>query len=110
LLHLVHEPGVLGVVARGRGFAFLRPGRTQSHVGPMVAADDATCSTLLNRLSKFSNSATILLDAIRSPVSSALLEAHGLSVARRLTRMTFGRPQRLLMGEGVRAAVSFEWG
>jgi GNAT superfamily N-acetyltransferase len=110
LLHLLHEGGVLGVVVRGEGFAFLRPGRTRSHVGPMVASGNAVGSTLLNKLAALSEAGPLLLDALRTPDASELLAAHGLSVSRRLTRMTLGGPQRLLMGDAVRAAVSFEWG
>jgi len=110
LLHLMHEPGVVGVVARGTGFAFLRPGRTQAHVGPMVASEDGVCSAMLNRLAGFSGTAPVLLDALRTPSAEAVLRTHGLAIARRLTRMTLDRPQRMLMGEAVRAAVSFEWG
>lgn len=110
LLHLMNESGVFGVTAPGSGFAFLRPGRTFAHVGPVVAADDAVCSSLLSRLAKLSEGTPVLLDALRTPASTALLERHGLAVQRRLVRMTFARPQPLLMGDAVRAAVSFEWG
>ena len=111
LLHLMHEPGVLGVMARGEGFAFLRPGRTNAHLGPMVASGDPIFSTLLSRLAGLSESATIFVDALRTPGAAAIFETHGLTVARRLTRMTLEqRPRRLLMGDVLRAAVSFEWG
>ena len=110
LLHLMNEPGVVGVTLPGAGFGFLRPGRTRSHIGPLVAPDDEVCSRLLSRLARLSGGSPILLDALRAPGASALLERHGLEVARKLTRMTLGRPQRLLMGDPVRAVVSFEWG
>jgi GNAT superfamily N-acetyltransferase len=110
LLHLMHEPDVFGVLARGEGFAFLRPGRTRGHLGPVVASGEDVCSRLLDRLAALAGPGPLLFDALRSPSAEALLSAHGLSVARRLTRMTLGRPQRLLMGDAVRAAVSFEWG
>jgi GNAT superfamily N-acetyltransferase len=110
LLHLLHEPDVLGVLARGEGFAFLRPGRTRAHIGPMVAPGEEVCSTLLNKLAALAPPGPVLFDALRTPAAERLLGAHGLGVARRLTRMTLGRPQRLLMGGAVRAAVSFEWG
>jgi GNAT superfamily N-acetyltransferase len=110
LLHLLREAGAFGVLERGEGFAFLRPGRTQAQVGPMVASGDDVSSRLLSRLAALAESRPLLLDALRTPASGALLSAHGLTVARRLTRMTLGRPQRLLMGDAVRAAVSFEWG
>jgi hypothetical protein len=65
---------------------------------------------LLTRLAQLAGGSPVLVDAIRTPVSSALLEQSGLSVARRLTRMTLGGPKSVLMGGQVRAAVSFEWG
>ena len=110
LLHLMNEPGVVGVTLPGSGFGFLRPGRTRSHVGPLVAPDDEVCSRLLSRLARLSEGSTVLLDALRTPPSTALLERHGLQVARKLTRMTLGSPQQLLMGDSVRAIASFEWG
>lgn len=110
LLHLMHEPGVFGVTAPGAGFAFLRPGRRFGHVGPVVASDDEVCSRLLSRIARLSEGTPVLLDALRTPASTARLERHGLTVQRRLTRMTFGRPQPLLMGDSVRAVASFEWG
>lgn len=110
LLRLMHEPEVFGVLMRGSGYAFLRPGRTRGHVGPMVSPDPVTGSALLNRLAGLAGSTEVLLDALRRTDGSAMLEAHGLSVARRLTRMTLARPQRLLMGDSVQAAVSFEYG
>jgi hypothetical protein len=110
LLQLMNEPDVVGVTAPGSGFGFLRPGRTRSHVGPLVAPDDEVCSRLLNRLARLADGAPVLLDALQTPASTALLQRHGLEVSRQLTRMTFARPQRLLMGDAVRAIVSFEWG
>jgi GNAT superfamily N-acetyltransferase len=110
LVHLMNEPDVVGVTEPGLGFGFLRPGRTRAHVGPLVASDDAVASRLLSRLAKLGERSEILLDALRTPSTSAMLERHGLEVARQLTRMTFGSPQRLLMGDSVRAVVSFEWG
>jgi GNAT superfamily N-acetyltransferase len=113
ILHLMNEPDVLGVVSNGKdssGFAFLRPGRTCGHVGPIVAKDGADCLRLLTRLAQLAGGSPVLVDAIRTPVSSALLEQSGLRVVRRLTRMGFGNSNPVLMGQGVRAAVSFEWG
>ena len=75
-----------------------------------MASGDRVCSMLLNALAALAPPGPVLLDALRTPAAAALLETHGLAVARRLTRMTLGRPQRLLMGDAVRAAVSFEWG
>jgi GNAT superfamily N-acetyltransferase len=110
LLHLMHEAGAYGVVERGSGFAFLRPGRLEAHVGPVVAPSDGVCSRLLSQVARLAGASTVLLDAIRTPASTLLLEKQGLTLARRLTRMTHGRPESMLMGDAVRAAISFEWG
>lgn len=113
LLHLMHEPGVFALVSRrdtATGFAFLRPGLKSPHVGPVVALDEAAGIGLLNRLSRLTEGAPVLLDALRDPFSSALLHRHGLMVVRRLTRMTLGAPHPVLMGRRVLAATSFEWG
>lgn len=113
LLHLMHEPGVLGVVSRRdtvAGFAFLRPGLNVSHVGPIVATDAKIQGELLDRLAQLAAGTTVLLDALRAAETSALLESHGLSVSRRLMRMTLDRADAVLMGERVRAITSFEWG
>lgn len=109
LLHLMNEPEVFGVAA-DQGFAFLRPGRTCAHVGPMVAEDDAVAGRLLSRLARLSGGKPVLVDALRSAGTSRLLEAAGLSIVRRLTRMTLGIAKAELMGERVRAITSFEWG
>ena len=110
LLHLMQEPGVYGVAEQGAGYAFLRPGRNAFHVGPMVSVDDSVAAKMLGSLARLVPSAPVLLDALRTSASTALLDAFGLGVSRRLTRMTHGSSSRVLMGDPVRAAVSFELG
>jgi len=113
LLHLMNDPAVFGVAAVGdgvEGFAFLRPGRTCSHVGPVVAATGADVRSLVSRLSRLADGAPVLIDAIRTPATTDLLEKSGLSVVRKLTRMTLDRADRVLMGERICAITSFEWG
>jgi GNAT superfamily N-acetyltransferase len=113
ILHLLNEPEVIGVVsvAQGvRGFAFLRPGRAQAHVGPIVAKEATDVLALLSRLAPLAGGSPVLLDSMRRPENSGILERSGLSISRRLTRMTLEKPHSVLMGDAVRAAVSFEWG
>jgi GNAT superfamily N-acetyltransferase len=113
LLHLMHEPGVFGVVSRRgsvTGFGLLRPGLNWSHVGPIVATDDQTQGELLDRLAQLAEGKTVLLDALTIPATSAILERHGLAVSRRLTRMAIGSAAPVLMSDRVRAIASFEWG
>ena len=113
LLHLMHEPGVFGVVSRRgtvAGYAFLRPGLNFAHVGPVVATCDEVHEALLDRVARLAEGKPVLLDALRTPASSADLERRGLTVSRRLTRMAVGSSASVLMGDRVRAITSFEWG
>jgi GNAT superfamily N-acetyltransferase len=92
------------------GFAFLLPGRTCAHMGPVVARDGAVLKDLLGAVSRHLKGAPVFVDAIRTPETSHSLERYGLTISRQLTRMTFGQPHPAMMGPMVRAAVSFTWG
>lgn len=93
-----------------QAWACLRPGRLAWHLGPIVADTTASFAALLGEVARALRGAPVLVDAFRTSDNTALLGQGGLSVVRRLTRMTRGRPQRLLMGTSVRAATAFEWG
>ncbi len=114
LLRLLHEADVAAWVNRreGRvaGFGFLRPGRERWHFGPAVADETGTFAALLSSASRRLHGARVLLDAPRDPGVVGVLEKTGLAVQRRLTRMTFGRPQSLLLGDRIAALTAFEWG
>jgi GNAT superfamily N-acetyltransferase len=113
LRNLLGDPEVVCVASHGKGmegFAFLLPGRTSPHVGPVVASDGAVLNALLGALARHLNGASFFIDALRTPANSEALEGSGLTIARRLTRMTLGAPHQVLMGPLVRAAVSFTWG
>ena len=114
LLHLLHEAGVSGWATRldGRllGYGFLRPGRERWHFGPVVAEETGVFAAILTAASRRLAGARVLFDAPRDPGVTGLLEKAGLAVQRRLTRMTFGRPQALLLGDRVGALTAFEWG
>ncbi len=113
LRHLFEEPGVKGLVTgadRLTGFAFLRPGRTRRHLGPMIALDDASRTGLLSEAAEVAQGSSVLVDVLRTPASTANFDAHGLSIVRRLTRMTLGDRHPVLTGEALAAAVAFEWG
>jgi GNAT superfamily N-acetyltransferase len=110
LRHLREDPAVTGFTVPGEGYAILSPGRLHAHLGPIVASDDAVFSRLLSGAARALRGAEVVVDAIRTPATSRVLEAHGLRIVRELTRMTLTRPQALLMGPAARAAVSFTWG
>lgn len=111
---LVHDSDVRGWVEEGEagleGYALLRPGRTHRHLGPVVATSDRAFAALLQAASFETGDAPVFMDALRDGATSSRLEARGMEVARRLTRMTYGATTEALMGEGVRLAVGFEWG
>lgn len=107
---LLADPDVQGGLLPGEGYALLTPGRLHAHLGPIVAGDDAVFGRLLDHAAGLLRGAEVVVDALRTPSTSAVLTAHGLRIARRLTRMTWSRPQPLLTGPRVRAAVSFTWG
>jgi GNAT superfamily N-acetyltransferase len=110
LRHLISDPAVTVFTAPGDGYAVLYPGRLHAHLGPVVAADDVVFSRLLSSAARSLGGAEVVVDALRTPSTSAVLAAHGLRIVRELTRMTWSRPQTLLMGPAARAAVSFTWG
>lgn len=114
LVHLAMERDVVGWVAtdeRGAaGYAILRPGRQCAHLGPVLAAAPAHFESLLDAAGLVLDGAEVIVDVPRSEENSAIVSRKGLSVARRLTRMSYRRPQRLLLGDAVRAAASFELG
>jgi|SRR5579859_1789071 len=92
------------------GFLFLLPGRSCPHAGPVIARDEAVLGALLGAAARHIQGAPVLMDVPRSRDNTPMLERSGLSVARRLTRMTFGQSHPVLMGPMIRAAVSFTWG
>jgi GNAT superfamily N-acetyltransferase len=113
LRSLILQPGAVCFASSGNGlngFAFLLPGRTCSHIGPVVAEDGATMADLLGAVSHHVKEAPVILDSLRSNVNSWMLERFGLTISRRLTRMTLGESTPVLMGSRIRAAVSFTWG
>jgi len=106
LRHLASEPGV-NLLASDDGYAVLRPGRTAAHLGPIVAAEPAP---LLRAAGRLLRGAPLIVDVPRRPDLEAVFAAHGLTVARRLVRMTWGAPRPALLGPRAAAALSFEWG
>ncbi len=92
------------------GFAFLLPGRTSPHLGPVVSRDGSVFQELLGAVSRHLGKTPILMDSLRTPAQSILLEQCGLTVSRSLTRMTLDQSHSVLMGPQVHAAVSFTWG
>ncbi len=75
------------------GLLLGREGRTASHLGPLIAEDDATAMALLAQaLSRIDGPVYVdLADA--KPAVRAWLEASGFAVQRPFTRMLLGRDQ-----------------
>jgi hypothetical protein len=114
LAHLHAEPGVVVWIARqaGRiaGLAVLRPGREHHHLGPLVAEHGGATSALLDAAGRQLGGRSVLVDAPGAEQLAAPLAARGLSVKRRLVRMTYGQPRGILSGAQIAAATAFEWG
>jgi len=113
LRNLLGDPEVICVASHGKGmegFAFLLPGRVSPHLGPVIARDGAILDDLLRSLARPLDGKSVFVDALRTPANSYALERSGLTITRRLTRMTLGQPHQVLMGPLVRAVVSFTWG
>jgi GNAT superfamily N-acetyltransferase len=110
LRHLLEDSTVQGFAVPGEGHAFLYPGRLHAHLGPVVATNEVAFAALLSQAARALRGAEVVIDGLRTPPSSVLLQSRGLRIARELTRMTMTRSQPLLMGSAVRAAVSFTWG
>jgi GNAT superfamily N-acetyltransferase len=112
--NLARQWGVSGWTAREHGvvvgLAFLRPGREHAHLGPIVAERGDVLGALLDAAGRALAGRTVLLDTPRSALTDGQLAPRGLSVQRRLTRMTYARPTGILFGARVAAATAFEWG
>ena len=112
---MANEPRVrLRVIEQNErldGFGFARPGRVAGHVGPVVAKSTDVAAELTCALC---NERRIFIDVPATPANeafSAWLTQSGLTVLRRLTRMT--RPARnepLLAGSRVFATAALELG
>jgi GNAT superfamily N-acetyltransferase len=92
------------------GYAAVRPGRTHRHLGPLLAEDDDALDALFSAAAEGLAGASVFADVVRSPASDAAFARAGLSVARRLTRMTRTHPKRVLSGTPVWATAGLEWG
>jgi GNAT superfamily N-acetyltransferase len=114
LARLAASPGAAAWTARQGsavvGLAFLRAGREHFHLGPVVAERSDVLGALLDTAGRHLGGRTVLVDTPRTALTEGALAARGLSVHRRLTRMTYPRPQGILFAARVAAATAFEWG
>lgn len=113
LRQMLQDPGAVVFLAQNKGlagYAILVPGRMSPHLGPVVARDEATWRELLSAAARHLAGREVIVDAMRTAVGTALLEGCGLTVARKLTRMTLSKSHPVLWGPLVRAVVSFTWG
>jgi GNAT superfamily N-acetyltransferase len=118
LSRLLAEAGTVGLLARAGdeidGYAVLRPGREHAHLGPVVADDPGTVRALLGAAGA-RHDGSLLVDALGEGAVDAdgerggTLAAAGLSVQRRLTRMTRDGTDPL-GGPRTVAAAGFELG
>lgn len=93
-----------------KGYLFVRPGRENVHLGPVVAQTEKDTRILLSAATHKNRGKQFLADVIRRDSMTVLMKGYGLQIQRELTRMTLGKPLETLQTPCVRAIVSFEWG
>jgi len=110
----VDDPSAAGAAVRG--YAILRPGRECRHLGPVVADGADVARELVAAAGARLDGDGVLVDALGPGATGPdagrrgeLLAAAGLSVGRRLRRMT-ADGRSLLTGERVVAGAGFELG
>lgn len=112
--HLFAEPMVQGWIMTGatgiRSYAFLRPGRTHWHLGPLIAENKGDFSALLHAASAALAGEPVLMDAVRENTPSELLLERHMESTRHLTRMIYQAPRAVLTGKRIRLITGFEWG
>ena len=82
-----------GILKAGQieGYGFGRRGSFADHLGPWMARDASTASTLLEAFLKHSSREFVVVDYLKSnPISTDLLRSFGFSYSRSLTRMYRG--------------------
>lgn len=89
------------------GYAVVRPGRTHSQIGPLVAETPETLRALLRAVADSLGEQSVILDTFPG---RADLGQFGLEAQRSLTRMTHGTASRALLGDAIVAAAGFELG
>lgn len=91
LARLKSEAGVCARVIRTGGdlhaYGLLRPGRTASQIGPVIATTPEDAAQIIQSLCSDAGPEPVLLDVPRYPGLPPLLERAGFRVSRRLTRM-----------------------
>lgn len=114
LARLCIEDGVTKLVAGSSsdpvGYATVRPGRIHPQIGPMLAPNMATASSLLNGVISMLPVNDVIIDAIATDRTAALLNKHGLERQRELSRMSYKSTEPLLTDTTIWAIVDFAWG
>lgn len=114
LTRMLAEDGVAAWLtaddSRLTGYAILRPGRERWQLGPLVAATGASASSLLAAAAEHLDGQEVLVDAPAPGGAGELLQVSGLTVQRRLLRMTLAGRRPALDGPWLRLASGLEWG
>ena len=114
LRHLLSSSNVTGLLHERtegvRGYAIVRPGRTHWQIGPVVAADHETATSLLAATADHVGDDPVFVDAVADDATATLLREAGLMVERSLSRMTRHGARDPLNSHRVVATAGFEWG
>lgn len=90
-------------------FGILRPGRTASHLGPVVASSGQEFRSILGHAAQLCEGKSMICDALSSKAGEMLAD-FGLRPVRTLKRMTLPAGEHCLTGEGVWCGAGFELG
>jgi GNAT superfamily N-acetyltransferase len=94
-----------------RGYAFGRHGTRADHLGPWMARDEEAARTLLTTFLARSRRPLVFVDAVcRNGWARQLLEAHGFTCDRSLTRMSRGTAVQQDPDGRLGAILGFEFG
>jgi GNAT superfamily N-acetyltransferase len=114
LTRLCAEDGVTALVVGDSvdpvGYAIVRPGRIHPQIGPILAPDATTVSSLLNGVVSTCSDTAVIVDTVAKERTSTLLRDHGLERRRELSRMSYESTEPLLTSNQVWAIVDFAWG
>lgn len=92
------------------GYAIVRPGRVHPQIGPILAPDATTVSSLLDGVVAVLHNTPVIIDTVVTDQTAALLREHGLERQRKLSRMSYESTEPLLTDTAVWAIVDFAWG
>jgi GNAT superfamily N-acetyltransferase len=104
------ERSVVFMLAEGKGYGVLRPGRFAWQFGPIVVQERVHAADLFSAAADLLDGKEIIIDSVEISGFREILLNAGLAPRRQLSRMTYDRPFHVLANEHTVAATCFAWG